>query len=62
MTLYTIIILGIIGGIFILIITASAGAMSLKGKIKVKNHKLLALISILFLILHFFAYIFYISQ
>lgn len=61
MTLYTIIILGIIGGIFILI-TASAGAMSLKGKIKVKNHKLLALISILFLILHFFAYIFYISQ
>ena len=45
MTLYTIVVLGIIGGIFILI-TASAGAMSLKGKIKVKNHKLLDIFSL----------------
>lgn len=61
MTLDTVIILGIIASLLI-IITAGAGAMSLKGKIKVKNHKLLALISILFLILHFFAVISYISQ
>lgn len=61
MTLDTVIILGIIASLFI-VITASIGVMSLKGKIKVKNHKLLALISILFLILHFFAVISYISQ
>lgn len=61
MTLDTVIILGIISSLFI-IITAGTGATSLRGKIKVRNHKFLALISILFLILHFLAVISYISQ
>jgi len=43
------------GGIFafiLLIATAVAGALVMKGKLKIKNHKILAIITIIFATLH----------
>ncbi len=58
-----IISLGLLSLIFV-VLTAAVGGMILKGKTKltIKNHKLLAIISILFLVLHVMLIIIWFNQ